>query len=502
MQSDYLALRCLVAALALGLLADLLGLRTDPWGINAPLFIALAVAAATWLARLSDRATSPGVPWLAVSACVFSVFIALRDSSALAFLNSLAALMLFALAALRGEEGRFSFAAATEYPYGIFKVWLRGAIGAFPLIAHDITWKQMPGNALTRKVGIGLRGVLFALPPLGIFGALFASADPVFGHYAAQLFSWNIQDLGLDILWFGIWSWIAAGMLRALFLVEQPTPELTTGNSLSLGAAEIAIALLLLDALFLSFVIVQFRFFFGGADYVRETIGMTYTQYARGGFFELVWVSFLVLPLLLVAHALLPGDSSAGRRVFRWLSGVLIALLFVIMASAFERMRLYIRWGGLTELRLYTSAFMVWLAVVFVWFLATVLREKRERFAFGALVAGFAVLFALDLANPDNLIVRTNLSRQTAPNAFDTAYNTSLSADSVPALVTGLSRLSPEKQSLAAYYILANWRPPKRTDWRAWNLARSRAWAAVAADLAHLRSIAKAPPPTRDDDDN
>ena len=75
-------------------------------------------------------------------------------------------------------------------------------------------------------------------------------------------------------------------------------------------------------------------------------------------------------------------------------------------------MRLYTETYGLTELRLYTTAFMGWLALVFLWFVATVLRERRELFAFGALVGGFAVISAAQLANPDALIVRANAARR------------------------------------------------------------------------------------------
>ena len=55
------------------------------------------------------------------------------------------------------------------------------------------------------------------------------------------------------------------------------------------------------------------------------------------------------------------------------------------MGSGLHRMRLYQGAYGLTELRLYTMAFMLWLGVVFGWFAWTVLRGHRERFAWGAL---------------------------------------------------------------------------------------------------------------------
>ena len=101
------------------------------------------------------------------------------------------------------------------------------------------------------------------------------------------------------------------------------------------------------------------------------------------GFFQLVTVSALVLLLLLSAHWLLRKDALKTESIFHGLAGVQIALLFVIMASAVQRMRLYQSEYGLTELRLYTMAFMGWLFLVCVWFCATVLRERRERFVFG-----------------------------------------------------------------------------------------------------------------------
>ena len=178
----------------------------------------------------------------------------------------------------------------------------------------------------------------------------------------------------------------------------------------------------LLNLLFLSFVVIQFRYFFGGATSVVLTPGLTYSEYARRGFFELVAVAALVLPLLLTAHWLLDKQKPESERAFRWLAGTQIMFLFVIMASAFQRMRLYQREYGLTEQRLYPTAFMGWLAIVFVWFVVSVLRGRRERFAFGALAAGFAVILALHALNPDDLIARVNTNRRDATVPFDGAH--------------------------------------------------------------------------------
>jgi Domain of unknown function (DUF4173) len=221
-------------------------------------------------------------------------------------------------------------------------------------------------------------------------------------------------------------------------------------------------------------VIVQVRYLFGGSSVVEARTGLTYAEYARHGFFELVTVAALVLPLLLLADWLRRRTRTRDDVVFRLLAGVLIALLFVVMASALQRMRLYQREYGLTELRVYTTGFMIWLAVVLAWAAATVLRGRRELFAVGALVGGFAAIFAMNAINPDALIARTNLDR---PN-LDLPYLMNLSDDATPALVDALPTLSPQLR----LQLEEELRSRKRdgADWRTWNWSRHKAQAELA----------------------
>jgi len=140
-----------------------------------------------------------------------------------------------------------------------------------------------------------------------------------------------------------------------------------------------------------------------------------------------------------------------------------------------EARRPYQREYGLTELRLYVTAFIVWLAVVFAWAAVTVLRSRRDLFAIGALVSGFAAIFALHALNPDALIARTNLDR---PN-LDLVYLTGLSDDATPTLVDALPRLDPDQRETLELHLRDRDGAGGR-DWRTWNL--SRHWAEAALD--------------------
>jgi hypothetical protein len=191
-------------------------------------------------------------------------------------------------------------------------------------------------------------------------------------------------------------------------------------------------------------VIVQFRYLFGGSAHIQQTAHLTYAEYARHGFLELV-VAALTLPLLLLGDWMLRGEAR-GRRAFTWLAGTLLALLGVVILSALQRMKLYLDQYGLTELRLYATGVILWLVVICAWFAVTVPRGKRHAFAVGALVAGFAATLTFNVVNPDALIARTNVTRPTV----DVRYLGPLSADAVPTLVAQLSDLPrPDRPYLA-----------------------------------------------------
>ncbi|MCA9826106.1 MAG: DUF4173 domain-containing protein, partial [Dehalococcoidia bacterium] len=282
------------------------------------------------------------------------------------------------------------------------------------------------------------------------------------------------------------WTWVAASVLWQCLLEPIPdTPSLDPPSVLRLGPIEVGTVLGLLDLLFLAFVVVQVRYLFGGAALVESTTTLTYAEYARRGFFELLAVSALVLPVILGIHWLLRDSSRSLKLAFRLLATGLVMLVFVVISSAIKRMDAYTDQFGLTELRLYSTAFMAWLALMFAWLLVTVIRGRHEQFPFGAAVAGFLVLGGLNLLNPDAFIARTNLSRAEIGRDFDVGHAISLSPDATPTLIGGVGSLAPADACALARGIEEE--SPATDSWRNWNRGRAEARDAIAANQSTLR---------------
>lgn len=246
----------------------------------------------------------------------------------------------------------------------------------------------------------------------------------------------------------------------------------------TLGTTETVLILGLVNLLFLAFVVMQVPDLFGGMDLVQNTPDFKLAEYARRGFGELVAVAALVLPMLLLSHWLLRKDGSRVGGIYKILAGIQIALLFVIMASAIQRLLLLTgELGyGLTTVRFYPAVFMTWLAVVFIWFAATVLRNRRNYFAWGALWSAIVILGATNLMNPHAFIVEHNLKLMHQGREFDAGYNVSLSDDALPTLVNSFEHLSSE-DAVTAFRQLQRRACRKKDEGglRPWNLSRQKA---------------------------
>ncbi len=121
--------------------------------------------------------------------------------------------------------------------------------------------------------------------------------------------------------------------------------------------------LAVLNVLFLVFLGFQAVFFFGGEQALRAA-DLTYAQYARGGFFQLLVVAGFVFVITWFVYA----KTVIRQKWARIAALVLIAQTAVVLVSAVMRLGLYVSAYGMTVTRFWAYAGMgyVGLLLVFV----------------------------------------------------------------------------------------------------------------------------------------
>ena len=309
------ARRLLVLAFAIGVLCQLLFVHQEG-GLNVFLWTAgLLVAAA--LVRRRDVPMDRLDRWIPLAALIFAAFPVIRADPALLALDT---------------AGSLGLVAASVAAFGGISVTRRSVSGVVILAMHAVAI----GLTGPTRLSAGLRGlhcelprsrtstlgrvsfgVLLALPVVVVFSALFAQADAVFGTMLGNLLRWPV-DLGslpVRVAVFAVATWADGGLL---VVVAGATRHLRSDElRISLprvGAVEASVVLLAVDLLFGVFVVLQGAYLFGGSDTLQLT-GMTYSQYARRGFFELVVVVLMVGGLIQV----LESAASDRTRAYRCL---------------------------------------------------------------------------------------------------------------------------------------------------------------------------------------
>nr|WP_238431319.1 DUF4173 domain-containing protein [Streptomyces cavernae] len=408
------------AALATGLLSMLL--LGDGLAVNL-LIVAVPAALAAYYAgqAAGRRPRAWGLAWGTGGLALLTVP-ALRDADWPSFLAVVCAVALGSLALHGGR----TWPAVLLGPIGILNSLVTGPMWG---------WRGFRERARGTHAGIGplLRALAVTAVLLVIFGTLFAGADAAFADLLGDL----IPDASVSdgpwrfvLLVFGVVGALAAAHAAAA-PVRWDSVEVPEGQAR--GRMEWALPLVVLAALFAAFNAVQLAVLFGGYQKVLDKTGLTYAQYARQGFWQLLFATLLTLLVIVLALRWAPRDGSRDRTLVRAVLGTLCALALVVVASAVRRMDMYVDAYGLTRLRLSVLAVELWLGLIIVLIMAAGVWGARWLPRTVAASAAAGVL-AFGLINPDALIAERNVQRFEESGKFDLEYARGLSSDAVPAL--------------------------------------------------------------------
>lgn len=426
----------------------------------------VAIAAALFFTK---SVTTRMGRWSLLAAVGFALLLMIRTDPRLVTFN-LMATWLFLLIAVIGPERLLDWR-----PLQLLNDVCSIAIQPFLLTGSALRpslggpFGPRPDRTARRQLAVGiLQGAVIAAPLVVVLAALLGSADVVF----AELLSNGQFDA--SALWYAALRF-SVGAIAALVLIGRTTRlrSQVLPAGIDLDRTPTLVVLVALNAIFTLFVAAQLYALTGAGEQILTEAGLTYSDYARQGFFQLLWVSGLTMIVLLSLRSA-SSTWSRSDRWFRWSSLATVVLTIGVVVVALGRLQLYIADFGLTPLRFYSTVFSVWVAFGFVLVAARLVGWRSETaWTMPALIAsGLVVLIGLNIANPEARIAVDLVDRTDIGSAVD-----QLSGDGQFVIAERLDDMAPSTAVGATVSLCEN--VPDDDDWLSWNLGRSRARSAL-----------------------
>ena len=487
--------RFLIPGLLIAWLVDFLFYK-KPFGLAFTLWVFIAVAALFIISYLEK--VKPH--WLSYLLGAFVIALSsasfLRMEPFTQVVSALASLALLILLTITFRTGYWPYFRLLDYVLQGLK-WLVTIFGrSWPFI-FQTQKKNLPDEdhleniespTQTKKaIWPILRGLLLAIPIILILASLLASADPIFEKSLANLLDiFKIENLGeyafrtvnvllLAYLFLGV-------LLQAIYPKNQnPRPQPNQPSfSKFLGSIEAKIVFISINLLFASFLVVQFRYFFGGQANISAT-GFTYSEYARRGFGEIITVAVLSLLIYYAFHSITRLDTIPQKRWFSGLSILVFVQVLVMLVSSYQRLVLYEQAYGFSRLRTFSHLFLPWLAVLIIVVIILEILQKQGHLAFALLAFAVGFVATSIIFNIDGFIAKQNIQRATQSDqegyALDFYYLSELSADAVPMILDSYLANQPSTKNLLGANLACRWHEIQNQEarpWQSFNISQVR----------------------------
>lgn len=322
-----------------------------------------------------------------------------------------------------------------------------------------------------KRIGIAL---IVALPCAALLTLVLANADMVFSMKTENLLSDIFYSMNFHTIFL-----IICGIIAGLYLfgtmycahIDVKHKEITP---LAIKGDLIIINILLFAILFVYtlFVIIQFKYLFAGSTLPE---GLTYTDYARKGFFELLALTGVNIAIILTVIKFTKSHDGKWQIFTKILCHYLCAVTIVLLVSSFYRMYLYTNDDGLTRLRFFVMGFLVFEAIGL---LITFLYIAKPKFNITLIYIVIALTYytLLNVIPADNIIARNQIDKYLAGEREGLEYIFTLSADAAPAMDYLYMNTTDEvlKQNVDSFLEWrTDWGIPDR--WQRYDISTARA---------------------------
>ena len=439
--------------------------------VTTPIWVASLIALVTFLIKNTGKQLKRGSIFLSAVMMIIGISCFYTANIYTLIINYAAEMMLLATLVLHNYADDSKWDIGKLFWEMIVAVFLSFGLIYTPFSDGSAFYRNRDKS---RKSNTGkvLVGVLCAIPVLVVLGMLLASADAVFESVFGEIFVefFRIVDpVRIAImLVFGFFSAYCGMRYAGSFGPAIKCEDHRKGEQIIP-----ATVLSLVSVMYLAFSVIQILYLFIGGFMLPH--GMTYAEYARRGFFQLLFVCILNLIVVLVTKKYI-----VRSRFLDIILLIICACTYIMIASSAIRMVMYIRAYNLTYDRVAVLATLLTLALLLAGVIIYVIWEKFPVMRFTIVVV--CVLYSVfSFANPDRVIASYNLHHLGAEsNDKDLNYISTLSEDAAPAI----AQYVEEQKQQGADVTTASWYlgyceynniNGKYTGIRTFNLSKQRA---------------------------
>lgn len=334
---------------------------------------------------------------------------------------------------------------------------------------HLRTHKKGKNNRLEKWIPV-IKGILFAILFLAVVLPLLASADMIFATVLGRF------TVHLKLLFQGEWYRYllytvvgTLGFYGLLYAVSKNHEEIIKNYKEKREPVSALIMSWMVAAVYLFFCAIQMMYLFGRSLFELPE-GITYSAYAHQGFFQLLFVVWINIGMILLCLKNIK-DHHGLKISLTLISGC----TFIMIISAFYRMILYVDVYHLTFLRVLVLWFLALLTIAMGGMVYYIYHRKFliNRFLFYTVLICYLIFAYI---RPDYMVADYNINHMQQITASDMYYLTYLSVDAAPAF----SKIKEEQLGDTAKNILNNYYNSISDSYqggiRGFNLSHYRAW--------------------------
>lgn len=308
---------------------------------------------------------------------------------------------------------------------------------------------------------------------IGIVIILLTTADSIFANLfsgmGGLLNNINIENTINLILRLAIIVIIYVIFLNLIIKIQKEYKKETQELKSNKNEYTITIKLLLiaLNIIYLIFCFIQIKSLFAKIN-IDETF--EYAEYARTGFFQLMFVSIINFAIIIIANKY----NTNKEKIIKVLSLLLVAFTVIIAISSMYRMHMYEMEYGLTYLRIFVYIILITEILTLIPIIYYILNEKFDFIKWSFIIV-VSIYCIVNYMNLEKIIINKNINRETNTVPIDYKYISKIiSEDSYEILEKKLeNKNTTETEKIKILNILSQLvKGSKNLSWQEFNISK------------------------------